>query len=92
MRNFGALGSVLYGLRPGLHRGLCDELVPAVFKACGITVAWLWQGRILVFSAKGGKLNLVCEKEVKGAAYTVHPFQVKCMLLTVCRFLQLREQ
>ena len=71
MRKFGALGRVLYGLRPGLQRGLCDGLVPAVFKACGMTDVWLWQGRILVFSAKGGKLNLVCEKEVKGAAYTV---------------------
>lgn len=90
MRKFGALGCVLYGLRPGLQRGLCDGLVPAVSKAYGMTDVWLWQGRILVFSAKGGKLNLVCEKEVKGAAYNVHPFQVKCMPLTVCSFLQLR--
>lgn len=37
------------------------------------------QGRILVFSAKGGKLNLVCEKEVKGSAYNVQAFQVSFM-------------
>lgn len=29
-----------------------------------------------MFSAKGGKLSLVSEKEVKGAAYNVNAFQV----------------
>ncbi len=47
------------------------------------------QGRILVFSGKGGKLTLVCEKEVKGAAYNVNPFQVGLLQNTNITALQL---
>ncbi len=34
------------------------------------------QGRILVFMVKDFKLQLVSEREVKGAVYNVNPFQV----------------
>lgn len=34
------------------------------------------QGRLLVFMVKDFKLQLVSEREVKGAVYNVNPFQV----------------
>lgn len=38
------------------------------------------QGRILVFSVKDFKLQLICEREVKGAVYNISPFQVQIHL------------
>lgn len=37
------------------------------------------QGRILVFSVEDGKLNLVAEKEVKGAVYNLNAFNGKLL-------------
>ncbi|EIE24281.1 hypothetical protein COCSUDRAFT_28729 [Coccomyxa subellipsoidea C-169] len=57
-----------------------DDPCPYYVVGTAITVAEEpepTKGRILVFGAKGGKLSLVCEKEVKGAAYNLHPFQGK---------------
>jgi hypothetical protein len=45
--------------------------------------ALLVQGRILVLAVRDGRLQLVAEKEVKGAAYNVNPFQARA-LLAVC--------
>ena len=42
------------------------------------------QGRILVFSVHDCKLHLVCEKEVRGAVYSVNPFQVPLPIYTTC--------
>ena len=39
------------------------------------------QGRILVFSVRECKLHLVAEKEVKGAAYNINPFQARSVLV-----------
>ena len=39
------------------------------------------QGRILVFLVKDFKLQLLSEREVKGAVYNVNPFQVPVALL-----------
>lgn len=33
------------------------------------------QGRIFVLAASGGKLNIVCEKETRGAVYALTEFQ-----------------
>lgn len=42
------------------------------------------QGRILVFAVKDLKLQLICEREVKGAVYNVNPFQVISLTLFSC--------
>ena len=42
------------------------------------------QGRILVFAVKDFKLQLICEREVKGAVYNVNPFQVISLSLFSC--------
>ena len=33
------------------------------------------QGRIFVLAAEGGKFNIVCEKETRGAVYALTEFQ-----------------
>lgn len=42
------------------------------------------QGRILVFAVKDFKLQLICEREVKGAVYNVNAFQVISLSLLAC--------
>ena len=42
------------------------------------------QGRILVFAVKDFKLQLICEREVKGAVYNVNAFQVIYLSLLAC--------
>ena len=42
------------------------------------------QGRILVFAVKDFKLQLICEREVKGAVYNVNAFQVISLSLSSC--------
>ena len=46
--------------------------------AAGYATAAAMQGRILVLETKPGqhKLHLVCEKETRGAVYTMSGFQV----------------
>lgn len=51
----------------------------------------MMQGRILVFSIKNFKLQLVSEKEVKGAAYNVNPFQA-CAVFSVSEDYQQTNQ
>ena len=50
------------------------------FRACSaaaqLTVGSHWQGRLIVFQAREGKLLVLCEREVRGATYCLNAFQV----------------